>query len=297
MKKNLISIIINCHNGERYLQKTLDSILGQTYKNYEVIFVDNCSTDQSAKIFKKISDKRFNYFKTKKKIKLYAGRNFALKKCKGKFITFLDADDWWDKSFLSSRNKFFISSKKYGFCFSNCNHYYENKNKYMPFFKEILPSGFILEKLLQFYFVKMGTIIIKKELISKLRFNSSYNIIGDYDFIVNSAKEYEGMAFQDLLVNIRIHQNNFSHQNRKMFYLEFKKWVKNQNFDDSYFKKNRKFLLQKLEYLRVIYLLFSNKNLDLMFDIIKYPVFFKKLKLLLIYFLPNFIIKLKLKYF
>ena len=67
MKKNLISIIINCHNGERYLQKTLDSILDQTYKNYEVIFVDNCSTDQSAKIFKKISDKRFNYFKTKKK--------------------------------------------------------------------------------------------------------------------------------------------------------------------------------------------------------------------------------------
>ena len=67
MKKKLISIIINCYNGEKYLQKTLDSILIQKYRRYEVIFVDNCSIDRSAKIFKKINDKRFRYFKTKKK--------------------------------------------------------------------------------------------------------------------------------------------------------------------------------------------------------------------------------------
>ena len=71
MKKKLISIIINCYNGEKYLLKTLKSIINQKYNNYEVIFVDNCSTDSSAKIYKKIKDKRFKYFKTKKKIKLY----------------------------------------------------------------------------------------------------------------------------------------------------------------------------------------------------------------------------------
>lgn len=297
MKKNLVSIIINCYNGEKYLQKTLNSVVNQKYKNFEVIFIDNCSTDKSANIFKKINDKRFKYFKTKEKINLYEGRNFALKKCKGKFITFLDADDWWDEVFLSSRNKFFSSSKKYGFCFSNCNHYYENKNKYVPFSKDKLPSGFILPKLLQYYFVKMGTIIIKKKLISHLRFNPNYNIIGDYDFIIRAAKEYKGMAFQDFLVNIRIHRNNFTHNNRKLFYLEFKQWLRNQNFDNPYFKKKRTFLDQKLEYLRVTYLLLSGKNLYLIFDIIKYPLFSKKLKLLVIYFLPNFIINLKLKYF
>ena len=67
MKKKLISIIINCYNGEKYLLKTLKSIINQKYNNYEVIFVDNCSTDSSAKIYKKIKDKRFKYFKTKKK--------------------------------------------------------------------------------------------------------------------------------------------------------------------------------------------------------------------------------------
>ena len=111
MKKRLISIIINCYNGEKYLSKTLNSILSQKYKRYEVIFIDNCSTDSSAKIFKNINDKRFKYFKTLKKVKLYDGRNIALRKCKGKFITFIDVDDWWDKNFLSSREKFLIHQK------------------------------------------------------------------------------------------------------------------------------------------------------------------------------------------
>ena len=68
MKKKLISIIINCYNGEKYLSKTLSSILTQKYRNYEVIFINNCSVDSSEKIYKKIKDKRFRYFKTKKKL-------------------------------------------------------------------------------------------------------------------------------------------------------------------------------------------------------------------------------------
>ena len=83
MKKNLVSIIVNCFNGENYLLKTLNSILIQKYQNFEVIFVDNCSTDTTSKIFKSINDKRFKYFKTKKKINLYKARNYALQKCNG----------------------------------------------------------------------------------------------------------------------------------------------------------------------------------------------------------------------
>ena len=107
MKEKLISIIINCFNGEKYLSKTLDSILKQKYQKYEVIFVDNCSTDKSSKIYKKIKDKRFKYFKTPQKLKLYASRNFAIKRAKGDFVAFLDADDWWHENFLISRRMLF----------------------------------------------------------------------------------------------------------------------------------------------------------------------------------------------
>tara|TARA_B100000989_G_scaffold294175_2_gene272804 strand:+ start:29883 stop:30776 length:894 start_codon:yes stop_codon:yes gene_type:complete len=297
MTKKIISIIINCFNGEKYLEKTLNSILKQKIRKYEVIFIDNCSTDSSSQIYRKIKDKRFKYFKTRKKMKLYAARNFALKKAKGEFITFLDTDDWWDKEFLSFRKKFFLSNKKFGFSYSNCLHYYENKNKFEIFSKKKLPSGYILDDLLKYYFVKLGTIILKRELLKDYKFNSFYNIIGDYDFIIRISKKFKGMGFQDKLVNIRIHRNNFTHNNRQMFHKEFKHWISDQNFNDFYFKKNKNFLFQKLEYLRLIYLVFKNKNLKLLTEILKFPKFLLKLKLLIIFFTPNFLLKLKKDYF
>ena len=66
MKFDLVSVIINCYNSEKFLKSTLDSLVLQTYKNWELIFYDNCSTDNSFKIFKNYKDKRFKYFKSKK---------------------------------------------------------------------------------------------------------------------------------------------------------------------------------------------------------------------------------------
>ena len=82
-----------------------------------------------------------------------------------------------------------------------------------------------------------------------------------------------------------------------MFYLEFKEWLKNQNFDEIYFRKNKFILFQKLEYLRLVYLLIHNKKINLIYDILKIKSILPKLKLLIIYFVPNFIIKFKQKYF
>jgi len=297
MKNRLVSIIINCFNGEKYLSKTLNSVLSQNYQNFEVIFIDNCSNDLSAKIFKKINDKRFKYFKTKKKINLYAARNLGLRKSSGHFVAFLDADDWWEKNFLSSKKSFFSSSEKYAFSYANCYHYYENRNKFEVFFKEKLPSGNILDDLLRYYFIKLSTIIVKKKVAKIYRFNPKYNIIGDYDFVIRIAEKFQGKSFQDKLVNIRIHKDNFTHNNRKMFYKEYKHWIENQNFNSLIFKKNKHYLLEKLEYLRLIYLLLNYKRFKLIFDIMRFPSFNLKLKLILIYCIPKFLLRLKIKYF
>ena len=291
-KKQLVSIVINCYNGEKYLNKTLNSVLSQTYNNFEVIFFDNCSTDKSSKIFKSFNDIRFKYFKTNKKISLYKSRNLALRKCKGNFITFLDADDWWERDFLKSRKKFFKSSRKYAFAFSNCYHYYEKNKKYKKFLNYDLPSGDILNELLKSYFVKLSTIIIKREIIKRYKFNSAYNIIGDYDMIIRVSEKFKGMAFQDFLVNIRIHKKNFTHNNRGIFYKEFKKWIKKKNFKKKYIKKNKFYLMKKLNYLRIINLLLNSKSFDLIFDILKFPFGFEKFKLMIIYFSPKYIFKM-----
>ena len=99
-KSPLVSILVNCYNGERYLNQCINSIINQSYKNWELIFWDNCSTDNSSKIIKNYKDKRVKIFKSKTFNRLYKARNLAIKKCKGKYICFLDVDDMWLKKKL-----------------------------------------------------------------------------------------------------------------------------------------------------------------------------------------------------
>ena len=102
-KKNnpLISVIINCYNGEKFIKQCIDSVRNQNYKNWEIIFWDNLSSDKSRYIFLKYKDKRLKYFKSYKHTTLYKARNLAIKKAKGFVVTFLDIDDIWPKNKLS----------------------------------------------------------------------------------------------------------------------------------------------------------------------------------------------------
>ena len=91
--KPLVSVLMNCYNGGKYLSQALDSIIAQTYKNWEIVFIDNCSNDNSKHIA--LSYDNVNYFKTEKNIPLGAARNFGLEKCTGQYVAFLDTDDIW----------------------------------------------------------------------------------------------------------------------------------------------------------------------------------------------------------
>ena len=123
-KQPLVSIIMNCLNGEKYLSNAIDSVIKQTYKNWELIFWDNQSTDNSASILKRYKDKRIKYFYSKKKTVLYKARNEAIKKSKGEFLAFLDVDDIWTRNKLSLQIPKF-ENKKIGLVYSN---FYKYKN-------------------------------------------------------------------------------------------------------------------------------------------------------------------------
>ena len=101
----LISIIINCFNGEKYLKECLNSVEKQDFDDYEVVFWDNNSTDDSRLIYQSFSDERFKYFNDYEHVKWHHARNKALKQTKGKFITFLDVDDLWYPFKLTNKLK------------------------------------------------------------------------------------------------------------------------------------------------------------------------------------------------
>ena len=99
----LISIIINCHNGSKYLRESIQSIIDQTYNNYEIIFWDNLSTDNSLDIARSFNNSKVKIFKSKKFTSLGSARNSAVMKAQGLWIAFLDCDDVWSPFMLQEK--------------------------------------------------------------------------------------------------------------------------------------------------------------------------------------------------
>lgn len=91
----LVSVIMPCYNCESYIRETIDSVLAQTYTNWELIIVDDCSTDNTAKIIASYQDERIHYKRNTQNLRAALTRNEALKVAKGKYIAFLDSDDLW----------------------------------------------------------------------------------------------------------------------------------------------------------------------------------------------------------
>ena len=91
--KDLVSVIINTHNGAKYLNKSINSILLQSYENFEIIIWDNASTDHTKQLVTSYLDHRIKYYYSEKFQKLYEARNQALNVSNGRYITFLDSDD------------------------------------------------------------------------------------------------------------------------------------------------------------------------------------------------------------
>lgn len=98
-----ISIVIPVYNKEKYLKKCLDSIIGQDFQNYEVIIVDDCSTDKSYAICSKYTENsNVKLISTQKNRGPGFARNKGLEIASGDYVTFIDADDWIDASYLSN---------------------------------------------------------------------------------------------------------------------------------------------------------------------------------------------------
>ena len=121
---NQVSIITPCYNSEKFLTQTIESVLSQTYQDWEMLIVDDCSTDSSAQIIEKYSktDSRIKYLKTETRSgSPTQPRNIGIANAKGRYIAFLDSDDLWLPNKLKEQMKVFMSCNDASIVFS----YYE----------------------------------------------------------------------------------------------------------------------------------------------------------------------------
>lgn len=146
MSKDLVSIITPTYNCAKFIGATIESVLNQTYQNFEMIIVDDASKDNTEEVVKSFKDKRIKYIRLSKNSGPAVARNRAMEEARGKYMAFLDSDDLWKREKLEKQINF-IKKNKYKIICSDYEQIDEegNKlNKIIPCKKKVNYNGILL---------------------------------------------------------------------------------------------------------------------------------------------------------
>jgi glycosyltransferase involved in cell wall biosynthesis len=210
----LVSIVVNCYNGEKYLKEAIDSIYAQSYDNWEIIFWDNGSTDNSSSIAKSY-DARLKYFFAEKTTPLGNARNLALKEASGDYVAFLDCDDLYLPDKIEIQLKAMQKSSavlSYG-SWIKINKDGEEVQRYHV--QEIF--GNMFESLLSKYIVNFQTLMIDNNYLNNnnISFDENMKFSPDFNLVLRIAYSVPVVAIDELLVKYRVHDYSLSN-NRKI---------------------------------------------------------------------------------
>ncbi len=207
-----VSVIMNCFNCSKYLRDAIDSVYAQTFKDWEIIFWDNASTDNSSNVAKSY-DAKLRYFYSDKTTPLGNARNLAIQQARGEYIAFLDCDDIWLPEKLKSQIDLLDNKPEVMLVFSNNYIVDQNGNTVKNSFDNQKPErgDAFIELLLSRNFIPLLTVIIRKKVLNEtVLFNSNYKSAEEYDLFLKIANLHP-IDYIDLpLAKYRLHENNFS---------------------------------------------------------------------------------------
>lgn len=220
----MVSVLINCFNGEAYVKEAIESVYSQTYTNWEIVFWDNASVDNT-EVIASAYDSKLRYFRSSELIPLHKARNLAIGKCKGTAVAFLDADDIWLSDKLERQMKLF--SKQCPIIYGGYENIDQNGDK-TGVVQDNCPSGRLTSSLLRKNSISIGSVLIDRELLMKFKFDERYHIMGDYDLWIRLSKHYEIVSVTGPVELSRQHDSNISDtqkdkwlSERRHFYKKF----------------------------------------------------------------------------
>lgn len=114
MKNELVSIIMPTYNCAKFIKETIESVISQTYENWELVIIDDCSNDNTEEVVASFNDKRIKYYRLEKNSGAAIARTTAMKMAKGNYMAFLDSDDLWKKDKLEKQLEF-MKNNNYNF--------------------------------------------------------------------------------------------------------------------------------------------------------------------------------------
>lgn len=203
----LVSIIIPYYKCEDYINKSVNSVIEQTYKNWELIIIDDENSKSSYSLLNKIKSqhKNIKIFPTKSNVGVGLARNFGIKKSKGRFVAFLDSDDYWHKTKIEKQISF-LKEKKIDICFTGYSVFFEQKIIY----RTKTPNVINYYNFLKECPICCSSILIKKKILHNFKF-MNYKNKEDYDLWLRiSERKFNFFGLNEYLTFYRKRKNSLS---------------------------------------------------------------------------------------
>lgn len=204
--KPLISVLMPAYNAEKYISESIESILNQSFKNFEFIIVDDCSSDRTWKIILEYAekDKRIVAKKNKKNLGIAGNRNKLKNFAFGKYIVWQDADDIALKSRLINQFKFMESHPEVGICGGFLHFFSEKKD--LGIRKYFASDGEIRKKIFRYSPVAQPGSIIRRSVFKVVGdYDLNYPPAEDLDMLFRIGKKFKFANLQEVVIRYREH--------------------------------------------------------------------------------------------
>lgn len=205
----LVSIIMPCYNAERFIAQSIESVISQTYQNWELLITDDCSTDKSTGIVESFckKDNRIILIKSEKHQGIAPTRNMSIEQAKGRFVAFLDNDDLWTYDKLEKQVDFMLKHK-IGFSYTN----YELIDNEGGCKGKIIKTAGIIDykKYLKNTIIGCGTVMLDREIIGDFKMPEN-DTSDDMALWLNlMRKGFKAYPIDEVLQKYRVTENSAS---------------------------------------------------------------------------------------
>lgn len=203
----LVSIVMPNYNGAKYVKETIDSVLAQTYTNWEILFVDDCSKDDSVEIARSYGDPRIRILQNETNGGAATSRNYALREAKGRWIAFLDSDDLWEKDKLEKQIAFM---KDNGYAFSYTD-YREIDESGAPLQKLVTgPKKVTKRKMFNYGWLGCLTVMFDRDTVGLIQIPDTILKRNDYALWLKACKKATCYLYPEVLASYRRRKNSIS---------------------------------------------------------------------------------------
>jgi len=199
----VISVILPTYNRERVLPQAIESVLAQTFNKFELLIVNDGSTDNTRSVIAQYADKRIVYLEQENK-GLALARNLGLGKARGKYVTYLDDDDLYYSDHLKTLLAVIRKRPRIGMVYGNV-HFNINKKVFTPY-----PFTFSKDRLELDNFIPPVALIMKKSCLKKTGFfdENLIEVMEDWDMWLRVSDDYRVLHVDKYVAQVRFHQDN-----------------------------------------------------------------------------------------